>query len=93
MRLLALIALLFGAGALAYAGFELTSGDREGEGENRSAARLPVLLAFAASMAVGGGLLWVVGARANTEAMGSSVRPQTSTPEDRVARANPDRLP
>jgi hypothetical protein len=94
MRHLALVALLFGVGAVVYAGIEYTSGDPEGEGENSSATALVVPLAFATSMAVGGMLLWVVGGKGNSEAKGNTIRPRVGTPEDRAAaRAKSDRLP
>jgi hypothetical protein len=94
MRHLALVALLFGVGAVAYAGIEYTSGDPEGEGENPSAATLVVPLAFAASMAVGGLLLWVVGGKGNSGGKGRTIRPRVGTLEDRAAaRAKFARFP
>jgi hypothetical protein len=93
MKFLALVAFLLGAGAFGYAGFEYTREDRRREAENPSAVRLAVPFAFAASMAMGGVLLWVVGGKASAEATRSAVRPRIGTPENRVARARLDRLP
>lgn len=80
MRRLALVALLFGVGAVGFAGLQYTSADLGVEGENLSPAMLVVLLAFAACMGIGGVLLWVVGQKAHNESKRSAFRSRTEEP-------------
>jgi hypothetical protein len=81
MRRLALVALLFGGGAVVYAGLQYSSADPGVEGETAFPGRLPVLLAFAACMGVGGVLLWVVGQMGHNETRRSAVRSRARQPE------------
>jgi hypothetical protein len=83
MRRLALVAFLFGGGAVVYAGLQYPSTDPGVEEENSFPARLAVLLAFAACMAIGGVMLWVVGLKAHNESQSCAVRSRTE--DGRVA--------
>jgi hypothetical protein len=85
MRYAAFAAIVFGVVAACYAGFRYVSGGPPDEVENLSAARLAVLLVFAACMVVGGVLLWVVGQKDYTESRRSAVSSRTREPEIRTA--------